>query len=463
MRNSGMKDGDEMELYQSQRQILSPRMMQLMEILQMDLQELHDYTGTLLQENPLLEISDQPEETGAGSAAEDSLDAKMDWPVVSSRPTALQNNAIAGDKPCRAWENVGGAPDSEHDLKQYLMMQFIGLRLDKELSDAIRLIVECLDEKGWLDADIHTIACQAGIPMPVFERALAEVQAAEPAGVGARSLAECLKLQIGRMAGDHHLAETIVESHLTELARGHFSLISKRIGVSRQAVWDACALIRTLDPYPCMGFAASEKPHYITPDICLVERNGRFQAISNHEMLPRLSMSRYYLQLMQETTDQKTRDYLRQKAEQAKWVVQSMEQRQATILNCAQYIADKQEAFLRDNARGLETMTMQELAQKLEIHESTVSRAIRGKYLQGPNGTYPMDFFFSRALGQEKDSVDSAKKMLKNLLENEQTPLSDQKLCEEMRRQGCEIARRTVAKYREELGFPSAMSRRSAM
>lgn len=444
-------------------QTLSPQMIQSMKILQMNLQELHDYVGELLQENPVLEFSDQAAHTEYESAPEDDFYKRMDWLAANDHQNMQYDCQDAEEGKRDFLANIGCVLNDENDLRHYLLSQFEGLRLDPVLTAAIHFLVEHLDENGWLDADISLMARQAGMPQMVFERALAELQAADPAGVGARSLEECLKLQIGRIAGDHHLAEIIAENHLAELAKGHLAQISRRTGASRQAVQDACALIRTLHPYPCMGFSAPENPHYITPDIYLIDQGGRFEAASNHAVLPQLRMNAYYLRLMRETADRETREYLLQKSSQAKWVVHSIAQRQATILSCAQYIADKQEAFLRNSAKALKSMTMQELARKLNIHESTVSRAIRDKYLQGPNGMYPLSFFFSRALGQEETSSDAAKKLLKTLIENEETPLSDQKLCDEMRRRGCEVARRTVAKYREELGYPSAMSRRSAV
>lgn len=451
-----------MELHQNQNllQTLSPQMIQSMKILRMNLQELHDYVGQLVLENPVLEYSDCAEQPEYENVSQDDFYGKLEWLAANDYQNMQYNCQDTEGEKRDFLANVGCVLDDGNNLKYYLFSQFEGLQFNTVLTGAIRFLVEHLDERGWLDADIYMLSRRAGISEVVFKRALAELQAADPAGVGARNLEECLKLQIGRIAGDHRLAEIIVEKYLAELAKGHLALIGKRTGAGKQAVQEACALIRTLNPYPCMGFSAPEKSVYIAPDIYIIDQGDCFKVTSNHAVLPQLRMNAYYLQVMRETTDRETRKFLLKKYSQAKWAIHNIEQRQATILSCAQYIVEKQDAFLRNRSQPLQPMTMQEVAHKLNIHESTVSRAVRDKYLQGPNGVYLLSFFFSRALGREETSPDAAKKLLKELIENEKIPLSDQKLCEEMRRRGCQIARRTVAKYREELGFPSAMSRR---
>ena len=266
-----------------------------------------------------------------------------------------------------------------------------------------------------------------------------------------------------------HTALIIVDQYLEAVAKYRYGMIAKKIGCSAEEVRAACDLIRTLNPRPGEQYAVHQKTTYITPDLIVVENENGLEIVVNDDYFPSLKMSSYYIQLMQaEESDQELKEYLVGKAKQAKWVVRSVEQRRSTLVSCAQCILDVQKNFFKQGAGHLAPLTLSDVAHKLNIHESTVSRALKDKYMQCAFGVYPMTYFFSRAVHSVENSADETsaaniKILLKKLIDQEEKekPLSDQKLCELMEKDGYVISRRTVAKYREEMNIPSTSGRRS--
>lgn len=444
----------EQKQQQKQSMALLPQMIQSMTILQMGIQELREYTEEVLQENPALEF---PEEESAPAVYADAV-RRLEWLESNDRQNAYYHRQ---DEEGDSLANLGRYSDGENDLSWYILSQFMmGDFLEPEVLKAIEFLVERLDANGFLDGDAAFLAQSAGMDQAVMERAIIELQSADPAGVGARDLSECLRLQLERRSGDHSLAIAIVEGYLDELARGRYGQIAKGLNASKEEVWTACDLIRTLNPRPGTGFAAQENLAYIIPDLEIVVKPEGMEISVNDTAVPRLAISDYYRKLLRDTDDPDVQKYLTQKLGQAKWVIQGIDQRRATLLRCAQLLVQRQEEFFRLGRGHLRPLTMREVAQALEIHESTVSRTVKNKYLRCPQGVYPLGYFFTGALGENGSTQESAKALLLRLIQEEEKPLSDQKLCEEMERRGCPISRRTVAKYREELHIPSAADRR---
>jgi len=431
-------------------------MVQSIKILQMDIQELREYVEEVFLENPMLELpepKDQPDTLEKLSQRVETL-AAGDWQNVYYHVQDAEERQ--GD----ALSNVGCFLDEENDLKRYILSQFMGTELERDVMRGVEFLLDRLDPEGFLDESLPELAEKAGLSRRTMERALTELQAADPAGVGARDLKECLRLQLERRAGDHRLAAEIVEGYLDCLARNRYSAIARGLGAQEGDVREACALIRTLNPKPGAGFAARENLAYITPDVLVAESRGHFEIAANDAMLPQLRLSPYYNRLLRDTDDREVREYLVEKANQAKWVLRSIDQRRTTLLRCARWIVERQEDFFRFGPSRLRAVTMGDAARELGIHESTVSRAVRDKYLQCDRGVYPLNYFFSRPLGQEGTSPEAAKALLRELVEGEKTPMSDQKLSQEMAARNFKLSRRTVAKYREELGIPPAAGRR---
>lgn len=445
----------EQKQQQKQSVALLPQMIQSMSILQMGIQELREYTEEILQENPTLEF---PEAAEPAAPYADAV-RRLEWLEANDCQNAYYHRQ--DEERDDGLANLGRYSDEENDLSWYILSQFMmGDFLEPEVLKAIEFLVERLDANGFLDGDAAFLARSARMEQGVMERAIIELQSADPAGVGARDLAECLRLQLERRSGDHRLAVAIVEGYLDELARGRYNQIARSLNASKEEVWTACDLIRTLNPRPGTGFAAQENLAYIIPDLEVVVKPDGMEISLNDTAVPRLVISDYYRKLLRETKDPDVQKYLTQKLGQAKWVIQGIDQRRSTLLRCAQYLAQRQEEFFRLGRGHLRPLTMRQVAQALDIHESTVSRTVKNKYLRCPQGVYPLGYFFTGSLGETASTQESAKVLLQRLIREEGKPLSDQKLCEEMARQGCPISRRTVAKYREELHIPSAADRR---
>lgn len=438
-----------------QTQTLSPQVMQSMEILQMGSQELLEYIEELLQENPVLES-----ETLDRGEDPSLLRRKMDW----LRSSDVQNSWYHRQDAEDAFDplDLASAAAEEETLSYYLRSQLRTEILPRPVAAALDYLVEALDPNGWLDEPPHDVAARLGLPQDAVDRAVELLQGLEPAGVGARDLRECLRLQLLRR-GETGLALTIVDHFLEDMGRDHYNHIARATGADRAQLQAACDLIRSLDPRPASGFSDRTHLPYLTPDLVVVNFEDHFEIVSNDSYLPALRLSAYYSALYDETEDRQVKDYLNGKLRQAKWVMRSVEQRRSTLMRCAQCIVNGQERFFRRGPGHLRPMLLADVAQQLEIHESTVSRAVKDKYVQCAHGIFPLGYFFTRGLGDGGDATgDRARMLLRQLIDGEdkQKPLSDQKLAQLLAQNGVEIARRTVAKYREELGIPSTAGRK---
>ena len=457
----------ELSMSMKQTQTLSPQMMQSMEILQMGSQELLEYIQDQVQENPVLEVE---EKYGKGDDTA-VLQRKLEWLESTDAQNRYYHQQDTEDDEKDPISNYGTVDEREENLYLYVLSQLEVMDLEPELLPVGRFLVESLNQNGWLDESVEDLAEELGKPVEEVEKALAAVQSLEPAGVGARNLSECLVLQLQRRHEDSELAIRIARDYLDPLSKSRYGLIAKSLGVCQEEVRTACDLIRTLNPRPGGGFAARENLVYINPDLFVVNFPDHFELLTNDYFFPDLNISGYYCRMLKSTEDNEVKDYLMGKVRQAKWVVHSIEQRRSTLLRCAECILELQEEFFRRGPGHLKPMCLADIAQKVGVHESTVSRTVRDKYLQCASGVYPLSYFFSRSLGapaarpgteENASSPDFAKALLKKLIcgEDKRKPLSDQKLCERMAREGCELSRRTVAKYRDELGIPSTTGRK---
>ncbi len=451
----------ELNMSMKQTQTLSPQMVQSMEILQMGSQELLEYIENQAQENPVLEMEDNYAEQDQSAV----LRRKLEWLESTDSQNRAYHQQDSEDDEREPISNYGNADETEENLYLYVLSQLELMDLEPAVMEAGKLLVESLNQNGWLDETLSDLAAEWELPQELLERALAVVQTLEPAGVGARNLSECLVLQLRRRKEDSELALKIAERYLDPLSKNRYGCIAKALGATQEQVRAACDVIRGLNPRPGSGFAARENLIYIKPDIFVVNFPDHFELLTNDYYFPSLHISSYYCRLLRDSEDKDVKDYLNDKVRQAKWVVHSIEQRRATLLQCAQHILELQEDFFRRGPGHLRPMSLADVAQQVGVHESTVSRTVKDKYLQCASGVYPLSYFFSRSLGgegEESASPDKAKALLKKLIaeEDKRKPLSDQKLCELMGREGCTLSRRTVAKYRDELNIPSTTGRK---
>jgi len=452
----------DLSLHMKQTQTLSPQMLQSIKILQMGSQELLEYVEETIQENPALEIADTPPAEPLSTV----IQKKLDWLEGADRFEKYSCRNTPGQE-FDPLANLSQTPDTEESLYAYLLSQIQAMELPATQQAAAAYIIESLNGNGYLDDALEELAQEFHVQLTCLQQALHTVQQLEPPGVGARNLAECLSLQLDRKPEDTSLAQKIVDGHLDSLAKNQYAHIAKALSATQDAVRDACILIRSLNPKPGAGFAARETIHYIIPDLFVEFFPDHIEISSNNRFLPPLKLSSYYHSLLAETQDAEVKEYLTDKLRQAQWVIKSIDQRRSTLMRCAECILETQEAFFRSGDGHLVPMGLSDISAKLGVHESTVSRAIKGKYLQCPHGVFPLSHFLSRHLGSLSENgnlitPDAAKALLKKLIgeEDKKKPLSDQTLCAMMRAQGCPLSRRTVAKYRDELGIPPTTGRK---
>lgn len=427
---------------------LTPQLMQSMEVLQMTSQELLEYLSRQAEENPLLDQSDPPER------AYEELRRQAGWIDGGVRDRATFTHEEGAPE--------AGAMDSAlESLAAFLRDQIHRLRLPKPLTALCEYLAELVDGDGYLaQEDLEGLTAMK-IPQALTDQALDTLQSLDPPGVGARSLSECLLLQLSRRDGADPVAMDVAARFLPELGRKHYAAIAQKLGITVEAVRRAEAVIASLEPHPGRAFQPAEPTVYVRPDVFVAELDGELKVILNEYYLPRVSVNDYYLRLLKSSDEKETKDYLRQKLRQAKWLLDSLDRRGSTLRRCAEAALEAQRPFFSGQTGDLAPMTLSSLAEGLALHPSTVSRAVRGKYLQCRQGTYPLRYFFSLPVSGGV-SRQAAKQALLALVreEDRKRPYSDQDLCRLLEARGVFVARRTVAKYRLELGLGSSAARK---
>ena len=447
----------ELQLQAGQIQTLSPQVIQSLEVLQMNAQELRDYLQTLGQENPVVELS--YDRDGEAATPEEPRGAR-DWLADTDRQNRWYHRQDSRET---GYDDLPAGEEAGESLAEYVLRQ-ISVKDDPQLERAVRLLVNCLDANGWLGEEPGAVAEVYGLPEDVVNRALELIQGAEPAGVGARNLRECLLLQLKRQGNANELTVRIVRDHLPDLAKNHFNHIARALKVSQTEIRQCLEEIRGLNPRPGFAFATPERTVYAVPDVLVIPGPGGLELMLNERGMPRVDINAYYVRMLRESDDPEVKTYLEEKVRQAQWVEGALRQRRETVLRCVEAIIRLQrEYFYRGGP--IRPMTLSDVAELTGVHESTVSRAVRGKWLQSPGGNVPMSKFFSRRLpaGEgEQWSAEEVKRLIKKMLMEEDPahPLTDQRLCDLLANKGCVLARRTVAQYRSEMGFPPATGRR---
>ena len=450
-----------MELLQSQVQHLSQQQLQSVELLQMSAAELEEYLHNLAQENPVVELDDSRPEPERPQ--DDELLRRLKWLDDNGRQNRYYQHV--GEEELDPLARIGTEGGLEETLFRFISRQLYTMDLDEDTAQTIRYLAACLDGDGYLRVSVEELAANLGRSAAHIERCLGLLRTLEPAGVGAENLSQCLQLQLQRIHAQGPVLD-IVRDHLEALAKRHYRAIASKLSISVEEVQQAERMIRELEPRPGAPFEQPGQVQYILPDVFLEEEDGVLVAKLRGGERPPIQVSGYYRTLLKQSDDREVKTYLTEKLRQADGVLRALEQRDSTLRRCAQCIADWQREFFREGPRMLRPMRLADVAQELGLHESTISRAVREKYLQCSRGVYPMSYFFSRSVTTQTGGAEvgaaAAKALLGRLVEREdkEHPMSDQKLCEAMAELGCPISRRTVAKYREELNIPSASGRK---
>ncbi|HSP46202.1 MAG TPA: RNA polymerase factor sigma-54, partial [Chthoniobacterales bacterium] len=351
-------------------------------------------------------------------------------------------------------------------LQQHLMGQLNQAPLDADDRKTAELIIGNVDDNGFLQTTPEEMALNTGIEQEDFETMLLLIQSFYPPGVGARDLRECLLIQLKREGKGNSLEYKIIQEHMADLGKRRFPEIARRMGIGVEQVQKCANNIAQLDPRPGQIFAAAPQ-NYVLPDVTVEKIDGEYQVILNGEQIPHLRISNTYKDIMsQDSNGSEVKDYIRDKIRSGKFLIKSIHQRQQTISNIAHEIVKRQLEFLDHGTAHLKPMTMVQIADIVGVHETTVSRAISGKYMSTPQGVFEMKYFFTpgyqTATGESMSNT-SVKEAILDLVKNENgaTPLSDKEIVEILSERGIPIARRTVAKYRTELNIlPSNMRRK---
>jgi RNA polymerase sigma-54 factor len=459
----------------SLQQVLAPQLQQSLLILQAPLLELRNLVQQEMETNPVLEevaIEPSVEEPGESDAAADAqfkeefdklakLDEEWrDYMAQSSSYTGRSQEAE--DKRQFFFDSI----PTQETLQQHLMGQLNQTVLNANDRKTAELIIGNIDDNGFLQTTPEEMALNTGIPREDFEHMLTLIQSFYPPGVGARDLQECLLIQLKREGKQNSLEYKIIGDHMQDLGKRRFPEIARRMGISAEQVQKCANNIARLDPRPGAIFAEAPK-NYVLPDVTVERVNGNYQVILNGEQIPHLRISNTYKDIMsQDRNGSEVKDYIRDKIRSGKFLIKSIHQRQQTISNIAHQIVQRQREFFEKGSSYLKPMTMVQIADAVGVHETTVSRAISGKYMSTPQGVFEMKYFFTpgyqTATGESMSNT-SVKEAILDLVKNEpgNSPLSDKEIVEILSKRGIPIARRTVAKYRTELNIlPSNMRRK---
>ena len=460
----------------SLQQFLAPQLQQSLLILQAPLLELRNLVQQEMETNPVLEelateSNDDERETPENSAADDKFKEEFDQLAKLDdewRDYMAQSSSYSGrsqedeDKRQLFFDSIV----TQETLQQHLMGQLNQTVLDAGDRKTAEVIIGNVDDNGFLQATPEEMSMSTGIPQDDFERMLTLIQSFYPPGVGARDLRECLLIQLKREGKQSSLEYKIIAEHMEDLGKRRFPEIARRMGISVEQVQKCANTIAQLEPRPGQIFAEAPQ-NYILPDVTVEKINGQYQIILNSEQVPRLRISNTYKDIMaQDGNGSEVKDYIRDKIRSGKFLIKSIHQRQQTISNIAQEIVSRQREFLDRGTAYLKPMTMVQIADAVGVHETTVSRAISGKYISTPQGVFEMKYFFTPGYQTANGgtmSNTSVKEAIMDLVKSESgnSPLSDKEIVEILSERGIPIARRTVAKYRTELNIlPSNMRRK---
>ena len=449
-------------LEQQNKLIMTPQVYQAIEILQLPILELESYVNKEFDENPLLEAVEDLDENNSEEKKEEN---KLDQ--IVNDVLHEEKDYWSSSSPAETEFSQFECPFRDNSsMQEYLMEQlrFIkhGSKLSEELFKTAEYLIGNLDNNGYLASGIEELAAALKVSKKSIEKALSLVQQLDPAGIGARNLKECLALQFS-LIPDHPPQLPGILDYLDDLAAGHYKKIATALDITDKEVRKMGELLRLLDPKPGSRFSSNSNLKYIIPDAIIKKVEDEYVVTVNERDIPRISINHTYRKALLGHEDEELKKYVRQKVTSALNLIKSIELRRITIQEVLEAIVRRQKNFLDDGVAALKPLTMKEIAQELNIHESTVSRVSANKYVQTPRGLYSVKCFFAGSIGREQGvTPEHIKEDIKNYLakENPEKPLSDQYLAEMFQKAGIEISRRTIAKYRDELGIPPTALRR---
>ena len=470
---------------QTQQLVLAPQMRQSLKILQVAALDLRAAIQEELQSNPTLEempMDDMSLEKATANGDDKStpsddsreeLDFSKDFQVLEKigqdwhdhmSDTGGVRQSSTEDEERR--QHFFDSLTTETSLQQHLMQQAEMANHPPQIIEALRFLVGSLDDRGYLTATLSDLALLASLPLKTMQEASLLLKTFDPAGIGAENLADCLLIQLAQKGRDKSVAARIIRDHLPLLVRRRIPDLARKTGLANEIIQEAITEIGTLDPAPGRRFA-DDANRVVVPDVTVEKDGEEWKIILNHDYIPRLRLSNTYKDLIAKgRLSKQESDYLREKLRSGKFIINAIEQRQRTIERITREIIKHQHEFFDEGVSKLKPLTMTQIADIIGVHETTVSRALANKYMQTPHGVFEMKYFFTS--GYQSDAGvsvanTSVKEMIADIIAGEDPgkPLSDQEIVGLLQAKGLNIARRTVAKYREELGLlPSNLRRR---
>jgi RNA polymerase sigma-54 factor len=465
------------QLKMTQQLVMTPQLQQAIKLLQLNHLELAELVGNEMVENPVLEELHEEREDPIAQAQAEQAEVKKEDPNAegSKEQTDIdweryldsyQGGQAPGSGIRRDFEDLPGYDQtlqSKTTLSEHLMWQLQMTPTSYDLRAAAAAIIGNLDADGYLQTPLDGIGERNDFDAILLAEALEVVQSFDPMGVGARDLRECLIIQARLVCPEDRVVAGILEDHVDRLENRDYKRIARSLGVSFQRVLDAVRTISSMEPKPGRPFT-SEEPRYITPDIYVIKSGDEYIIQLNEEGVPRLRVSRYYRGVLA-SAKKEEKEYIQDKLRSAQWLIRSIYQRQRTIYKVTESIVKQQRQFFDEGIGQLKPMILRDVADDIEMHESTVSRVTSNKYVHTHHGIFPLKFFFNSSI-QKGDGDSVASEMVKQRIqamvgdENPQKPYSDQKIVEMLKAEDITIARRTVAKYRDMLQIPSSSQRK---
>lgn len=454
-----MKMDFTLNLTQEQKLIMTQQMQLSVKLLQMSSFELQEYMEKEFQENPVLEA--KYEENSETDKFKDRIDYKELIKYFEFDNYGSQSYGNYDEDEVSPFNFISNSKS----LKEYLHEQIGELNENDYLKSICDYIIENIDNRGYLDTTLEEICKEIKCNKELGEKALSIVQSLEPDGIGARDIKECLNIQLRKKGVEDDVIYKIIEEHIENLADNKYNAIAKDLNISLKDVQHYGDIIKSLEPKPSRGFFTGDEVKYVVPDAYIRKIDGIYHIIMNDSLLPKLSINSIYKDIINNEKDKFAVEYVKDRINSAMFLIKSVEHRKSTIYKVLEKILELQKDYFEYGEEYLKPMTLKEIADNLGMHESTISRAIRDKYIYTSRGTIRIKDLFTIGYNNEQGediSVKNIKNQIKKLVEEEDKtkPLSDQAICDELNNMNMNISRRTVAKYREELGIKSSSKRK---
>ena len=443
-----MQLGMDVSIQQTQKLALTPQMEQSLSVLQMGTEELNQCIEEEVLSNPMLDYAKEPEKKEVRRSQGEGIGY---YSRKKTEDTDYQSylNAIADEK------------SEDTELAEYLRMQLYTKKISPRRQKIGEYLIECLEESGYLKMDMDELATGIGLSKEELEREIRFMQTLEPCGVFARDLKECLLLQVQGEEQMQRQARLLIEKYLDEIAQNKIPQISKQTGLTTAEITKTIQYIKEeLEPVPGRGYGCANRNEYIYPDITVKEDEKGYRIILNKEKVHTLELNREYLPMLGQVHSSEENKYLKEQYQKAKILLRNIGKREETLAAVAEAIVDWQREFFEKGKASLKPMNLLDIAQELDVHESTVSRAVRDKYLECRWGIFELKYFFSNKTsdGNNCNVLTCIQEIIRS--ENKQKPLSDAKIAEQLEKKGIRISRRTVTKYREQMQIPNTQMRK---